>query len=90
MGRPKKNEFEDLDSDFKTSIESATDEEIRKKIAQVALNEHENRANKGKDEDLKNAKDKAKEAGRQYAEATAANKARISYAHFILESRGKV
>lgn len=89
-GFKKKVPFADLDQDFKDTIANMTDEDIRKRCAEVALNEHENRENKKKDLDLKEKQEAAKFAGAQYAEATKMNKLRIAYAHFILESRGKV
>ena len=89
-GFAKKSPFSDLDQEFKDTIASMAEEEIRKRIAEVALNEHENRENKKKDMDLKEKLSAAKFAGAQYAEATKMNKLRIAYAHFILEGQGKV
>jgi hypothetical protein len=85
-----KNKFEQLDEDFRTLIENGTEEQIRAKLAEVALAEHENQVAKKSDEDLAEKKDAAKLAGEQYAEATKTNKLRIAYAYFILESRGKL
>ena len=92
MGRgpSKKMPFEDLDSDFKTAIEAMTDDEVRRRISDVAINEHENREHMKKDVDLMEQKEKTKEAGAQYAEASKMNRLRISYAHHVLDSRGKL
>jgi hypothetical protein len=89
-GRPKKEPFEDLDKDFKALIESATEEDIRKKISEVALNEFQNQENKKADGQLAEAGAAYKEAGAQYKEATKHNKLRIGYARFMLDSRGKL
>lgn len=89
-GFGKKNPFADLDQEYKDNIANMTEEEIRKRCAEVALNEHENREAKKQDMDLKEKLEAAKFAGAQYAEATKLNKLRIAYAHFILESRGKI
>lgn len=89
-GFTKKNPFADLDQEYKDNISNMDEVEMRKRIAEVALNEHENREAKKKDQDLKEKQSAAKFAGAQYMEATKMNKLRISYAHFILESRGKV
>lgn len=89
-GFAKKAPFADLDQDFKDTVANMSEEEIRKRISEVALNEHENREAKKKDMDLKEKQSAAKFAGAQYVEATKMNKLRIAYAHFILEGRGKV
>ncbi len=89
-GRSKKGPFDDLDSVFKEAVESATDDDIRKKISEVALNEAQNQENKKLDQDLAEKKAAAKSAGLQYAEGTKANRLRIGYARSILEARGKL
>lgn len=86
----KKSPFADLDNDFKTTIENMTEDEIRRKAAEIALNEHENREAKKKDLDLKQKQEAVKYAAAQYTENTKMNRLRIAYAHFILEARGKV
>lgn len=88
-GRKKKAPFADLDQDFKDTVASMSDEEIKKRCAEVALAEHENREAKKADTDLAEKLGAAKFAGEQYREATKMNKLRIAYAHFILEARGK-
>ena len=73
MGRrgfAKKAPFADLDQDFKDTVANMSEEEISKRISEVALNEHENRENKKKDMDLKEKQSAAKFAGAQYVEAT--------------------
>jgi predicted carbohydrate-binding protein with CBM5 and CBM33 domain len=84
------NPFAALDEDFKTAIESGTDQEIRNKVSEVAFNEQENQRMKAEDIQLQEAKAAAKEAGEQYAEATKMNKLRIKYAFSVLDARGKV
>lgn len=86
----KKSNFEELDDDFKTMIDSASEDEIRKKISDVALNEAQNQENKKQDQDLKEKKEAVKMASEQYKDATKANKLRIGYARSILEARGKL
>ncbi len=89
MGREPKSKFEDLDKDYMTSIESATDDEIRAKIAQVALNNAALQEAKGEDQQLAELKEQVKEAGAIYREGAKANKLRIEYARYMLDSRGK-
>lgn len=86
----KKSPFADLDQEYKDTLAAMQDEDIKKRVSEVSLNEHENREAKKKDQDLKDKVAAVKFAGAQYAEATKMNRLRIAYAHFILESRGKV
>lgn len=88
-GRAAKSPWADLASDFKESVESAKDEEIQHKLAEVALNEADNLEAKKKDEDLKAKKEAVKFAGEQYSSASKQNRLKIDYMKFILESRGK-
>lgn len=92
MARPKKdsNPFAALDEDFRTAIESGTDDEIRRKVSDVAFNEQENQRMKAEDMQLQEAKAAAKEAGEQYSDASKMNKLRIRYAFSVLDARGKV
>ncbi len=91
MRRMKKDKspWADLDVEFKENVAGMTDEEISQRIAEVAMNEVENLAAKKADQDLKEKRDAAKFAGEQYSEATKMNRLRISFAHSILEARGK-
>ena len=85
----KKNPFEDLGPAFKELVEAMSDEDIKKKISEVAIDQHENLAAKKADMDLAEKKEIHDQAGLQYKEATKANVMRISYAYSVLESRGK-
>jgi hypothetical protein len=89
-GFKKKGPFDDLDKEFRETIENMSDEDIKKRVSEVAIAEHENRQAKAKDQDLSDKVAAVKFAGEQYREASKMNKLRIGYAHFILESRGKV
>lgn len=89
MGRQKKNKFDDLDADFKSVVENMSDESIRDKVAQIALDTEELLKAKEDDEDLKEKVQIAKEAGAVYREGVKMNRVRIQYAQMILESRGK-
>lgn len=89
MGRKKKNKFDDLDADFKAGVEGMTDEDIRDKVAQIALDTEELLKAKEDDEDLKEKVQIAKEAGAVYRDGVKMNRVRIQYAQMVLESRGK-
>jgi len=78
-----------LDEDFKTAVEDGSEEEIRALISKTAIAEYENQVAKKNDVDLQEKKAAAKYAGEVYSDNTKVNKARISYAYYILSSRGK-
>jgi len=91
MARQKKeNKFDILPEAFKDAVSSMSEDEIRKRISEVALDEHNNQRLKKEDQDLEQKKVLAKEAGEQYSEATKTNRAKIAYCSMILESRGKI
>lgn len=89
-GRKKKEQFADLDSDYRTLIDNMKDSEVRDKIAEVAMNQVELMKNKNEDQHLKEVQETAKEAGSQYREGTKMNRLRIEYARHVLEGRGQV
>ncbi|NBT57365.1 hypothetical protein EBT16_01130 [bacterium] len=89
MGRQKKNKFDDLDADFRSNVESLSDEEIKSRVAQIALDNELLLKAKEDDEDLKEKVQIAKEAGAVYREGVKMNRTKIQYAQMILESRGK-
>jgi hypothetical protein len=92
MGRPKKdaNPFADLPEEFRAAIESGTEDEIRRRVAEVAFDEQENQRLKADDVDLQEKKAQAKQAGEQYSDGTKMNRLKIKYAHSVLEARGKI
>ncbi len=86
----KKDEFADLDSDFKDAVAGESPEDIRKRIAQVALNELENQRLKKEDTDLETKKEEFKEAGAVYREASKANKLRLKFMRRVLKDKGNI
>lgn len=88
--KQKKNKFDDLDSEFKDAVASMDDDQIIDRIAQISIDEVKNVENRKQDMDLKEKQESANFAAEQYKEATKANRLKIKYAYFILESRGKV
>lgn len=89
-GRKRKNPFDDLDTDFKSTIDNMTNEEVREKLAQVAIAEHQNIEAKKADQDLAEKQEQAKMAGEAYRECTKMNRLRTKYCYMMLESRGKL
>lgn len=84
----KKNPFDAISEDWRAALESASETEVRAKISETALAEEENQDLKDQDQDLAAAKEQAKEAGAQYADATKINRLKIRYARQLLQSRG--
>lgn len=84
-----KNKFDDLDADFKTMIEDATDDEIKSRVAAISLENERIQAAKKGDEDLKEKAAAFQEAGKVYRESAKGSKLMIQYARFVLEGRGK-
>jgi len=89
-GAKKKGKFDDLSSEFKDAVAGMSPEDIKKRISEVAIAEHENREAKIKDEDLAEKVAAVKFASEGYREATKANKLKIAYCHDTLASKGKV
>jgi hypothetical protein len=91
MGRPKKvkDPFDLLDGDEKNAIENSSDEELQKRIAEVAMNDAALADAMKKDFDLQQKKDAVKVAMEPYRDAKKANKQRIAYARLLLDARGK-
>lgn len=86
----KKSPFSDLDDDFKDTVANMSDDEIKRKLAEIAINDHENTEAKKQDQDLESKKQVYSMACEPYKEAKKANRLRTSYCYSILESRGKV
>lgn len=89
-GRKKKQPFEDLDQDFKDDVANMKDEDIKAKLCEVAINEHENRQAKKADVDLQQKQEQYQLAGEIYREASKMNKLRTGYCYEVLAARGKV
>lgn len=79
-GFKKKGKFDDLDTDFKTTIENMRDEEIRARIAEVVLAQRELMAAKKLDKDLLEKQAAVKQLSEKYRKASSLNDFRIEYA----------
>jgi len=87
-GRPKKQEFEDVPSEFKDQANSSSREELQNLISLVSCNQVELMKLKSEDSDLATAKEVAKQAGAVYAEGSKLNKAKILYCKTLLDDKG--
>lgn len=88
-GRPKKDQFSELDDDFKNALQAMGPEEIRKKIAEVAMNDEALKKAKDDDQDLRTKGEEYKVAGAVYREGNKANRLRIKFAMLVLEGKGQ-
>lgn len=88
MAKVEKNPYEDVPEEWRESVESATTEEIKKKVAEVALAQAELMKAKKDDADLADRREQYKEAGAIYREGSKMNKCKIEYAKMVLDSRG--
>lgn len=87
-GAGPKDPFEALSEDFRNTIAALSREDIRARIAQVALDQAELMEAKDKDIDFQNAKEQAREAGAVYREGTKMNKLKIEFAKRVLDDKG--
>jgi hypothetical protein len=87
--RPKKDEFADLDGDWKDMIVGMSAEEINNRIAEIAKAEQEVQALKKEDADLNAIREQYKVASSGYREHTKQSKLRIKYCMRVLSDRGQ-
>jgi hypothetical protein len=85
----KSNPYSMLTKDEMETFDNLKTEAIDAKIAEIAKNDAALQEAKSQDDDLKQAKLEAKEAGLVYAEGAKANRQRIKYLRGLLNGRGK-
>lgn len=88
-GRPKKDKYADLPGEFREAVAGADDKKINDEIQKAALYAEALTEAKEADDDLKNAKEVAKEAGRTYREGAKICKLKVAYCRDILRNRGR-
>jgi hypothetical protein len=86
---PKKDKYDDLSDEFKSKVETATDDGLIDILGEVSKNEELNRRCKEDDQDLAEKKKSYDEAAVGYKDATKANKLKIRYVYDLLRARGK-
>ena len=87
--RTKKDKFEDLDQEWKDGICSMSPEEIKSRVADIALELETLLKAREDDADLQAKQLAAKEANAVYSEGKKGARLRIKYAKSILEAKGK-
>lgn len=86
--KTEKDPFEILDSDWKDAVNAESVDEIKKRVAKIALDQCDLMRAKKEDQDLAEKRELYVEAGAQYKEGTTANKKRIEYCRMIIENKG--
>lgn len=89
MAKEEKDKFALLDDEFKSAIQGMNAVDIKKRVAEIALNNAELMKAKKEDQDLKEKKDAYADASFQYREGAKMNKLRIDFCKAILDSMGQ-
>lgn len=88
-GRPKKEEFADLDEGFKTLAQAADDDMLKAIISKNKLGEITAKVAMKMDEDVIRLKGESKEATRPYRETIAACDLRARFCSKVASDRGR-
>jgi|SRR5882757_11533482 len=88
-GRKAKDPFAEISSEWKDAVMQSNEEEVRKRISEVALNDEALSKAKESDSDLKMKQAEAKVANAVYRDGFKANRLKIKFAKQVLEGQGK-
>ncbi len=88
MPKADKEPFAAVPEEFKSAAEAMSRDDIKKKVAEIALNHVELMKAKKDDGDLMEKRETFKEAGAIYREGSKANKLKIEYLKAMLDSKG--
>lgn len=84
-----KDPYEGLPDEWRSAVEGGTEQEIRTKLSEAALDQQSMLDEMEKDDDYQNAKAALKVAGEGYRERRKVNKLKIKFAKRVLEGRGR-
>ena len=87
-GRKSKDPFDALDNGVKDALTSMSIEEVKKRVAEIALDLDRLMEAKKADQDLAEKTEAAKFAGEVYREGSKDARLRIRYANVVLTARG--
>lgn len=87
-GRKPKDEFANLSDEFKASVYSKNEDDIRKLISEVSLAQVALNDAKKSDQDLAEAHARYKDANAVYADGTKENKLKIRFCRRALNDKG--
>lgn len=90
MGRkgPPKDKYDALPEGFKESVEQSSTDEIRERIAKIAILDCNERALLKQDPDVQQAKDALKNLMEPYREDFKSYKLQIEFANRVLDDKG--
>jgi len=83
-----KEPFMDVPEEFKDAVAGMSVDEIKQRIAQVALDQVDLMKAKKEDDDFNEKKEAYKEAGLVYREGTKLNRVKIEYCKVMLDNKG--
>lgn len=84
-----KDPYSKITKDERDEMDKLDEDQLNKKIAQVAKNDSAMEEARKMDEDLEQAKERLKVCQEPYKESRAANKQRIAYLRSLLSGKGK-
>jgi hypothetical protein len=85
-----KDEFKDLDSDFKDAVAQESAEDIYKRISELSKEQEDLAQAKKDDQDLANILEKKRTAEAPYKEANKALKGKVKFCLRVLGDKGKL
>ena len=86
--KAQKDPFIDVPEEFKDAVAGMNVDEIKQRIAQVALDQVELMKAKKEDGDLLEKREAYKEAGMGYREGTKMNRVKIEYCKQMIDNKG--
>lgn len=84
-----KDKFDGLEQEWRDAIMGMSVEDIKKRVAETALNQAELMRAKKEDQDLADKKESYSDATAVYREGTKANRLKIEFMKATLDGRGK-
>jgi hypothetical protein len=88
FGTAKKGKFDDLPTEFKDAVAQSSPEDIKKRIAGIAIEAAELETAKEKDQDYQDKKKVASEAGAIYRDGKKGARLRTAYCLQVLKDKG--
>lgn len=89
MAKEKKDRFDLIEQEWRDAVMGMAPEEIKKRVAETALNQAELLRAKKEDQDLAEKHEAYKDATMMYREQTKLNRAKIDFCKSILDGKGK-
>lgn len=84
----KKDQFDDIEEEFKDAVAGMTTDEIRSQIVKVSLNQMELMEAKKQDQDLADKREAFNEASAIYREGSKQNRLKLEFCKRVLGDKG--